>query len=111
MDDDFNAANAIGVLFEGARLANELVGRDVVPRGSLQAVADWLQRYGGEILGLVEAEVEEESDEQVEALIRERQEARRRRDFARADAIRDQLMAMGIIVEDTPQGVRWRRKS
>lgn len=111
MDDDFNTANAIGVLFEGVRLANELVARDVVLRGCLKAVADWLKRYGGEILGLVETKAEEETDEQVEALIRERQEARRRRDFARADAIRDQLTAMGIIVEDTPQGVRWRRKS
>ncbi|MEW9031372.1 MAG: cysteine--tRNA ligase [Planifilum fimeticola] len=111
MDDDFNTASAIGVLFEGVRMANELIGRDVVPRGTLQAVADWLKRYGGEILGLVETEAEEETDEQVEALIQKRQEARRRRDFAQADAIRDQLAAMGIIVEDTPQGVRWRRKS
>ncbi|MFS8513517.1 MAG: cysteine--tRNA ligase, partial [Planifilum fulgidum] len=111
MDDDFNTASAIGTLFDGVRLANELVGRDVVPRDSLQAVADWLKRFGGEILGLVETEAEEETDEQVEALIRRRQEARRRRDFAEADAIRDQLAAMGIIVEDTPQGVRWRRKS
>lgn len=111
MDDDFNTANAIGVLFEAAKLANELVGREVVSRGSLEAVADWLKRYGGEILGLVDTKTEEETDEQVEALIRERQEARSRRDFARADAIRDQLAAMGIIVEDTPQGVRWRRKS
>jgi cysteinyl-tRNA synthetase len=111
MDDDFNTASAIGVLFEGVRMANELIGRDVVPRGTLQAVADWLNRYGGEILGLVATEAEEETDEQVEALIQKRQEARRRRDFAQADAIRDQLAAMGIIVEDTPQGVRWRRKS
>jgi cysteinyl-tRNA synthetase len=111
MDDDFNTAGAIGVLFDAVRLANELVGRDVVSRGTLQAVADWLERYGGEILGLVESKAEEETDEQVEALIRKRQEARRRRDFAEADAIRDQLAAMGIIVEDTPQGVRWRRKS
>jgi cysteinyl-tRNA synthetase len=110
MDDDFNTAGAIGVLFDAVRLANELVGRDVVSRGTLQAVADWLERYGGEILGLVESKAEEETDEQVEALIRKRQEARRRRDFAEADAIRDQLAAMGIIVEDTPQGVRWRRK-
>src|SRR5690606_23050103 len=111
VDDDFNTAGAIGVLFDAVRLANELVGRDVVSRGTLQAVADWLERYGGEILGLVESKAEEETDEQVEALIRKRQEARRRRDFAEADAIRDQLAAMGIIVEDTPQGVRWRRKS
>ncbi|PRX39300.1 cysteinyl-tRNA synthetase [Planifilum fimeticola] len=111
MDDDFNTASAIGVLFEGVRMANELIGRDVVPRGTLQAVADWLNHYGGEILGLVATEAEEETDEQVEALIQKRQEARRRRDFAQADAIRDQLAAMGIIVEDTPQGVRWRRKS
>ena len=111
MDDDFNTAGAIGVLFDAVRLANELVGRDVVSRGTLQAVADWLERYGGEILGLVESKAEEETDEQVEALIRKRQEARRRRYFAEADAIRDQLAAMGIIVEDTPQGVRWRRKS
>ena len=49
-------------------------------------------------------------DERINAMIAERQEARARKDWATADAIRDELVAMGIILEDTPQGVRWRRK-
>lgn len=109
MDDDFNTANGIAVVFEAVRAANELLRRPVVYRESVAAYLDWFALYAGDILGLLEGE-ELLLDEQVEALIAERDAARKRRDFARADEIRDQLSAEGIALEDTPQGVRWRRK-
>lgn len=110
MDDDLNTANGISVLHEAVKFANETVARSVVPKGSLAMLLDWIHRFGGEILGLVTAGEEDSLAGEIEALIEERQQARAARDFKRADAIRDRLAAQGIILEDTPQGVRWRRK-
>ncbi|MBA4542378.1 cysteine--tRNA ligase [Thermoactinomyces daqus] len=110
MNDDFNTANAISVLFEAVKLSNEWIARPVVSKEETEALLSWFKTYGQEILGLVATEAEVNLDEEIEALIAQRQEARKQWDFARADAIRDQLLGMGIIVEDTPQGVRWKRK-
>ena len=110
MDDDLNTANAISVLFEAVKSAQSMLSRPVLSKGSLTAYLDWLRRFGSEILGLIDMGEEEGLDQEIEALIEERQQARAVRDFQRADAIRDQLAAQGIILEDTPQGVRWRRK-
>ncbi|MGA8943403.1 MAG: cysteine--tRNA ligase [Thermoactinomyces sp.] len=110
MNDDFNTANAISVLFEAVKLANETVARPVVARKTLRLILDWFKKHGEDVLGLVKTETEDTLEQEIEALIQERQKARKARDFAKADAIRDQLMAQGIILEDTPQGVRWRRK-
>lgn len=111
MDDDFNTANAISVLFDAVRFANEWVAQKVVSKETLTTILDWFAQFGGEILGLTEQKEEELPDQEVEDLIEERQQARAARNFARADEIRDQLQEMGILLEDTPQGVRWRRKS
>ena len=62
-----------------------------------------------DVLGLLYAKKEESLDETVEALIAQRQAARKAKDFKTADAIRDQLKEMGIILEDTPQGVKWKK--
>jgi cysteinyl-tRNA synthetase len=110
MNDDFNTANAITVVFDVVRLANEWVAKPVVSKATLSAILDWFAAYGEQVLGLVETNVENELDQEILRLIEERQQARKARDFQKADAIRDQLLAMGIILEDTPQGVRWRRK-
>jgi cysteinyl-tRNA synthetase len=110
MNDDFNTANAISVIFEAVKLANETVAEAVVSKGSIMALLDWFRIHGQQVLGLVQLDEEESLDAEIEALITERQQARKERNFQRADEIRDQLLARGIVLEDTPQGVRWKRK-
>ena len=98
MDEDINAANGITVVFELAKWINS---------GHYnQDVKDALTKML-EVFGVVF--VEEVLDADIEALIAERQEARAKRDFARADAIRDELAAQGIKLLDTKEGVRWTR--
>jgi len=111
MLDDLNTANAISVLFHAVRLANEWIARPVVTQESIDRLLDWFQQYGEDILGLVEVKDEEEEqlDSRILQLIEERNQAREVKDYQRADRIRDQLLEMGIVLEDTPQGVRWRR--
>ncbi len=106
MDDDLNTADAIAALFEMARAINILLdngGENAA--GACLAVLDELAG----ILGLLSGRKEEQADEEVEALIAQRQAARKEKDFAKADAIRAQLLEMGIILEDTREGVKWHR--
>ncbi|WP_126424758.1 cysteine--tRNA ligase [Brevibacillus marinus] len=109
MDDDFNTANAITVLFELAREANLYLRQQNVGRQQLEAYRRLFLELA-DVLGLVLEDADELLDEEVEALIAERAAARKARNFARADEIRNLLAARRIILEDTPQGVRWRRK-
>lgn len=107
MDDDFNTANAITVLFELSKDANLYLEENQTDR----AVIESFQQAITEILHVLGISFVEEEllDEEIEALIEERNEARKSRDFDRADEIRDLLKGKNIILEDTPQGVRWRR--
>ncbi|MDY4510204.1 cysteine--tRNA ligase [Streptococcus hyovaginalis] len=101
MDDDFNTANGITVLFDLAKWINSGHYTAVIK----EAFADMLA-----VFGIVFEEGEQDVlDEDIEALIAERQEARANKDFARADAIRDQLAEQGIKLLDTKDGVRWTR--
>lgn len=109
MDDDFNTANAISHLFELSREANALLNQREVDPAQLTAMRATLVELA-DVLGLRLAAEPALLDEEIERLIEERNEARRARDFEKADRIRDQLAERGIILEDTPQGVRWRRK-
>ncbi|AQS54508.1 cysteine--tRNA ligase [Novibacillus thermophilus] len=109
MDDDFNTPNAMSVVFKAVREANEFLNRPVVYRESVEAYLAWFDTYAEEILGLLPQD-ESLLDSDIERLIAERDRARKERDFAKADSIRDHLRQKGIILEDTPQGVRWRRK-
>lgn len=107
MNDDFNTANAISVLFELSKSANLYLMEKTT---AVEVIDLYLQTYE-ELLGVLGITVEEESllDEEVEKLIEERILARKNRDFKRADEIRDLLKEKNIILEDTPQGTRWKR--
>lgn len=109
MDDDLNTANAITVLFEVVKEANQYMTSPNVGAKEIRAYQELLLELT-DVLGLILEEEEELLDSDIDALIIERTEARASRNFARADEIRDLLAAKGIVLEDTPQGVRWRRK-
>ncbi|MBN1625458.1 MAG: cysteine--tRNA ligase, partial [Deltaproteobacteria bacterium] len=123
MDDDMNTAGAVGLIFERVKEINRLMdeGADMPDgdllkrldneRSNLLAVAD--------VLGILQADPDEFLDsiasssdidvEEVEKLIKERADARAGKDWARADAVRKTLQEIGVVIEDTPQGTKWRR--
>ncbi|MED1489375.1 cysteine--tRNA ligase [Bacillus smithii] len=107
MDDDFNTANAISVLFELSRQANYYL---MEKHTSEKVISTFMKEFEDlfSVLGL-KLEVNEWLDEEIEQLIEKRNQARKERNFQLADEIRDQLKNMNIILEDTPQGTRWKR--
>ena len=107
MDDDLNTADAIAALFNLTREINTMLGGNPTKEDCEEALRVFSELSG--VLGLVYNVKEDNIDEQVEEMIRQRTEARKNRDFATADAIRDKLKEMGITLEDTPQGVKWTR--
>lgn len=107
MDDDFNTADAISAIFELVKFANTHV-TEGASREFIQAIKDEIILLS-DICGLIVEKKEEILDTDIEALIQERQEARKAKNFARADEIRDTLLAQGIILEDTREGVKWKR--
>jgi cysteinyl-tRNA synthetase len=107
--DDFNTADAWSVLFEFARDMNTRIARQELGSQDAEKAAGLLIRLA-DVLGISLVPQAGSLEERVEELIAERQAARKNRDFARADAIRDELAAGGIVLEDTPQGVRWKKK-
>ena len=108
MDDDLNTADAIAALFDLTKEINVMLAADPV-KGDCEAALALFDELCG-VLGLVyNTDKGDSLDSEIEALIAERAAARKAKDFARADAIRDQLKDMGIVLEDTPQGVKWSR--
>ncbi|UWP58628.1 cysteine--tRNA ligase [Ruminococcus gauvreauii] len=107
MDDDLNTADAISAVFELVKFANTTAGEN----SSHAYAASLLEeiKFLCDLLGLIVDKKAENLDEEIEALIEKRQEARKARDFKLADEIRDQLLAQGIILEDTREGVKWKR--
>ena len=107
MDDDFNTADAISAVFELVKLANSNSSSDN-SREYINTLKNKITTLT-DILGLKTEKKEEMLDGDIEALIAERQQARKDKNFARADEIRDELLAKGIVLEDTREGVRWKR--
>ena len=107
MDDDFNTADAIAAIFELVKFINTNVSAES-GKEFLQALKDELLMLS-DVCGLIVEKKQEMLDSDIEALIEERQAARKAKNFARADEIRNELLEKGIILEDTREGVKWKR--
>ena len=109
MDDDFNTADALAAVFDLVREINSNVVGKEAAREYVQKASEIFERLIN-VLGLLyEKKDDADLDGEIEALIAKRQEARKNRDFKTADEIRDTLKAQGIVLEDTPAGVKWHR--
>ncbi|MGI6020592.1 MAG: cysteine--tRNA ligase [Lachnospiraceae bacterium] len=106
-DDDFNTADAISVIFELVKYANTRIGYDSSKEAAEMALEELVTLCG--VLGIIAEKKEEILNADIEALIEERQMARKEKNFARADEIRDELAAKGILLKDTREGVKWTR--
>lgn len=107
MNDDLNTADAIAAIFELVRDTNSNLS-EASSREAVKAALDLFKELTG-VIGLAAKEKETDLEAEVEALIAQRQEARKNKDFALADEIRDALLAKGIILEDTREGVKWKK--
>lgn len=107
MEDDFNTADAIASIFDLVKYSNTTASAES-SKEYLQGLYDLIVRLS-DVLGLIVEKEEEMLAEDIEALIAERQAARKEKNFKRADEIRDELLGKGIILEDTREGVKWRR--
>ena len=108
MDDDFNTQNGIAIIYEMAKLLNVYSEKATVSLETIEYLLDGFSK-AAEVFGIKFEEETELLDEKIEALIEERIAARKARNFARSDEIRDMLKEKGVILEDTPQGTRWKR--
>jgi cysteinyl-tRNA synthetase len=109
MDDDFNTADGLSVLFDLARETNAYLQNPAPSQTVVNNTLAFFEETGG-ILGFFTTKEEDTLDAKVNDLIERRQAARTAKDWSTADAIRDELQSMGIVLEDTPQGIRWRKK-
>ncbi len=109
MDDDLNTAAALAAIHDMVREINTIMATDGLRIDDQFKVLDAIKKFDS-VLGIFGAESTELLDADIEALIEERHDARNNRDFARSDEIRDELAEKGIILEDTKDGVRWKRK-
>ncbi|KRM10987.1 cysteine--tRNA ligase [Paucilactobacillus suebicus] len=108
MDDDFNAQNAIAVVYELIKLSNVYDQQTSVKTGTIKKIIDTMKDLMS-VFG-IKLVVNELNDEKVKSLIQQRNQARKDHDFELSDKIRDDLKEQGIIIEDTPQGTRFRRE-
>ena len=107
MDDDFNTADAVSAVFEMVRFSNSTVKPEST-KEYVTLVRDTFRKLC-DVLGIILDKKEEVLDSEIEEMIAARQAARKAKDFAKADQIRADLLAKGIILEDTREGVKWKR--
>lgn len=108
MDDDLNTADGISAIFELARDINTLTAASENPSKELCRYALDLFDELTDVMGIAQQKERKSLDEEIEALIEKRTQARKNKDWATADSIRDELKARHIVLEDTPQGIKWR---
>jgi cysteinyl-tRNA synthetase len=108
LGDDLNTAKALGSLFELVRETNGLMDRNLLGQNQAREIQHFLSDADS-ILDVMKPDIALDINDEIETLVDRRNEARKARDFQEADRIRDQLKKMGIIVEDTREGIRWRR--
>ncbi len=109
MDDDFNTAAALAAIHDLVREVNTLVAGPGLRSSERMTILDAIAKFDA-VLGIFGPQGNASLDAEIEDLVKERQEARHNRDFARSDEIRDLLAEKGVILEDTKDGVRWKRK-
>ena len=107
MEDDLNTADAISTIFELVKFTNSNITAESA-KSLVEKALDTIRQLC-DVLGIITKVEKEILDSDIEALIEERQAARKAKNFARADEIRDTLAAQGIILEDTREGVKWKR--
>ena len=108
MDDDFNVQNALSIMYDLATTLNNHLQKDQVDKPALKRAKKLLIAWL-EIFGVSFKEEQAENDDEIEKLIAKRDEARKNKDWAESDRLRDELQAKGIVIEDTPRGTRWHR--
>lgn len=113
MDDDFNVQNALTAIYDllpvlNANIAAESVDKEALTKAQV-LLTEWLGIFGIDTAKLIKQN-ETQGDDEIVALVEQRDEARKNKDWAKSDQLRDQLKQMGVIIEDTPQGTRWIRE-
>ena len=107
MDDDLNTADAVSIIFELAKFMNSNVNENSTKEFANKVLAEFNELTS--VLNVVNKKQEDMLDEEIEKLIEARTQAKKNKDFKLADEIRDELLEKGIVLEDTRQGVKWRR--
>jgi len=109
MNSDFNTPQALTQLFILAKKVNKLTSKEKISQKLADEIIHTFRELGG-ILGILEREIEEEKPpETIQNLIKEREEARKQKDWKRADEIREEIKKLGYMLEDTAEGVRWKK--
>jgi cysteinyl-tRNA synthetase len=108
MDDDLNVSVALAALFDFVREMNAVLDAGVVSRSEADEAIAVMRGFDGVLSVVGEVKAKEALPPEAEKLIQEREEARKARNWAKADALRVRLLKLGVVVEDTPEGARWR---